>query len=112
MKTVVVSIDGMMSVCDGLGVEKRLMTYPGIRRVEANFLGGTATVEYDESRMTLADVKKLVSECSYHCAGEHVPAHIIKSSDPPHNHSVAHYDKRKAMQTQSAMAASRCSSLS
>ncbi len=63
MKTVTVSIDGMMSICDGLGVEKRLLTHPGIRHIEANFLSGTATVEYDESKTTLADIKKLVSEC-------------------------------------------------
>lgn len=100
MKTVVVTIDGTMSVCDGLGVEKRLATHPGIQRIEANFLSGTATVEYDESRMTLADVKKLVSECGYHCAGEHVPGHIIKPSDSPHNHSGAHVVKPKTVQSQ------------
>jgi hypothetical protein len=45
MKTVVVSIDGMMSVCDGLGVEKRLLAHEGTENVEANFLNGTATVK-------------------------------------------------------------------
>ena len=90
MKTVVVSIDGMMSVCDGLGVEKRLLSHPGIEKVEANFLSGTATVMYDESRVTLADVKKMISECSYHCSGEQVPHHISKPSDPPESHAGTH----------------------
>ena len=86
---VVVSIDGMMSICDGLGVEKRLLNHPGIEGVEANFLTGTATVKYDESKVTLEEIKKLISECSYQCSGEQVPAHISKPSDPPDNHSAA-----------------------
>jgi Cu2+-exporting ATPase len=89
MKTIVLSIDGMMSICDGLGVEKRLLKYPGIQGIEANFLTGTATVKYDESKVTLEEIKKLISECSYHCSGEQVPAHISKPSDPPDRHSAA-----------------------
>ncbi|HZA68357.1 MAG TPA: heavy metal translocating P-type ATPase [Nitrososphaeraceae archaeon] len=90
IKAVVVSIDGMMSICDGLGIEKRLLNHTGIQDVEANFLTGTATVKYDESKVTLKEIKKLISECSYHCSGEQVPAHISKASDPPpDNHSAA-----------------------
>src|SRR5919112_6475252 len=89
IKAVVVSIDGMMSICDGLGIEKRLLNHTGIQDVEANFLTGTATVKYDESKITLEDIKKLISECSYHCSGEQVPAHISKLSDPPDSHSAA-----------------------
>jgi Cu2+-exporting ATPase len=94
MKTVVVSIDGTMSVCDGLGVEKRLLSRAGIEKVEANFLSGTATVEYDESKVTLDDIKALVSECHYHCAGENVPQHIIKPSDPPEEHHAGKHEIR------------------
>jgi P-type Cu2+ transporter len=90
MKTVVVGIDGMMSICDGLGVEKRLLNHPGIQGVEANFLTGTATVKYDDSKVTLEEIKKLISECSYHCSGEQVPTHISNPSDPPpDSHSAA-----------------------
>jgi Cu2+-exporting ATPase len=96
MKTVVVSIDGMMSICDGLGVEKRLLNYPGIHDIEANFLTGTATVKYDESKVTLEEIKKLISECSYHCSGEQVPAHISKPLDPPDSHSAAAYKSRSS----------------
>jgi Cu2+-exporting ATPase len=94
MKTVVVSINGMMSVCDGLGVEKRLLSRAGIEKVEANFLSGMATVEYDESKVTLDDIKALVSECRYHCAGENVPQHIIKPSDPPEEHHAGKHEIR------------------
>ena len=46
----------MMSVCDGLGVEKRLLAHAGIENIEANFLSGTAMVKYDESKVTLAEM--------------------------------------------------------
>ncbi len=61
MRTAVLRLDGMMSVCDGRGVEKRLLRHPGIQTVDANFLAGTATVAYDENRVTLADLRRLVS---------------------------------------------------
>src|SRR5918995_5589714 len=98
MKTVVVSIDGMMSVCDGLGVEKRLLAHTGIENVEANFLNGTATVKYDESKVTLVDIKNMISECSYHCSGEQVPQHITTPSDPPESNAYTHKIRRKTIQ--------------
>ena len=99
MKTVVVSIDGMMSVCDGLGVEKRLLAHAGIENVEANFLNGTATVKYDESKVTLVDIKKMISEWSYHCSGEQVPQHISTPSDPPETHVGTHKVRPKTIQS-------------
>ncbi len=90
MKTVVLRLDGMMSVCDGHGVEKRLLRHPGVGAVDANFLAGTATVEYDERRVTLADLKRLVGQCGYHCAGECLPDHVCKPEDPPGNHPAGH----------------------
>lgn len=83
MKIAVVQIDGMMSVCDGRGIEKRLLRHPGIRRVEANFLNGTASVAFDEDQVSLGDVKGLVAHCGYHCAGECLPDHLCKPDDPP-----------------------------
>ncbi len=78
MKTVVIFVDGMMSVCDGFGVEKRLRQHPGVRRVEANFLSGTATVKYEEGQVTLAELQRLVSDCGYQCPGECVPRHVCE----------------------------------
>ncbi len=76
MKTVVVYVDGLFSVCEALGVEKRLLRHPGVRRAEANYLSGTATVEYDESRVTLADIQRTIGQCGYGCAGECLPHHL------------------------------------
>ena len=91
----------MMSICDGLGVEKRLLAHQGVIDVEANFLSSTATVKYDESKVTFEEIKKLISECRYHCSGEQVPAHISKPLDPPdNNHSAMPESKPGATQLQ------------
>lgn len=74
-----------MSVLDALGVEKRLRRHPAIVRVEANFLSGTSTVEYDESQITFADLQELVSECGYYCPGECFPENMCKPSYSPRN---------------------------
>lgn len=64
------------------GVEKKLLAQRGVHHVEANFLSGSATVHYDESQVSLADLKKLVGDCGYACAGECLPQHVCKASDP------------------------------
>lgn len=102
MKSVVVNVDGMMSVCDGLGIEKRLLEHAGVHDVDANFLSGTATVTYDESKVTLADIKKMISECRYRCLGEQVPHHISKPLDPPEDHAAMHGTQPMALQSRVA----------
>lgn len=85
MKTSIIYITGMMSVLDALGVEKRLRHDPAIIRVEANFLSGTSTVEYDENKITLADLQELVSKCGYYCPGECLPKNLCKPTYTPRN---------------------------
>jgi P-type Cu2+ transporter len=85
LKTSVIYITGMMSVLDALGVEKRLRRHPSIVRVEANFLSGTSTVEYDDDQITLADLQELVSECGYYCPGECLPENLCKPAYAPRN---------------------------
>jgi Cu2+-exporting ATPase len=83
MKEVIICVHGMICVEDGRGVEKRLLKHPGIHHVDANFMNCTATVHYDESVISLAEIKKLVGECGYHCSGESLPEHQCKADDPP-----------------------------
>lgn len=85
MKTTIIYITGMMSVLDALGVEKRLRLHPAIIRVEANFLSGTSTVEYDENQITLANLQELVTECGYYCPGECFPENLCKPAYTPRN---------------------------
>ena len=81
MKETILCVHGMMCVGDGRGVEKRLLKHPGIHHAEANFLNCTATVHYDESAISLTEIKKLVGEYGYHCSGESLPEHQCKPGD-------------------------------
>jgi len=82
MKETIICVHGMMSVGDGRGVEKRLAQMPGIHHVDANYLNCTATVHYDETVISLAEIKALVGECGYHCTGESLPEHVCEPGDP------------------------------
>ncbi len=90
MREAIICVHGMLCVGDGRSVEKRLLQHPGIHHVDANYLSCTATVHYDESAISLAEIKALVGECGYHCTGESVPEHVCKPGDPPAAAAVDH----------------------
>ncbi len=93
MKNIIICVHGMVCAGEARGVEKQLKKHPGIHHVEANFMNCTATVHYDESLINLAEIKKLVGECGYHCPGESLPEHQCKAEDPPED--VAEAEKHK-----------------
>jgi Cu2+-exporting ATPase len=51
-------------------------------KVDANFLSGTATIVYDETRVSPDDIAAFVADCGYHCRGEVVPAHLCEPDKP------------------------------
>ncbi len=83
MKGTILQITNWKSVLDAQCIEHCMMLHPGVEHVEANFVSGTATVHYDESRVTLADLKTWLDHAGFDCPGESHPAHIVKPSDPP-----------------------------
>ncbi len=79
MKTSIIEIDGMLSALSGRGVEKQLMKLPGIEKASVNYIGGSATVIYDESVIGLKKLKLKIHECGYHCSGESLPKHVCQT---------------------------------
>jgi P-type Cu2+ transporter len=74
-------------------VEAVLGRRPGVERVEANPVSQTATVVYDPTQTSLADLRRWVEECGLHCAGQSVPEHIcdpLMEPDPPDGHGHHH----------------------
>ncbi len=51
-------------------VESSLLALPGIKRAEVDLNQGTVTVEYDEARVGLDDMKKSIEDAGYGFAGE------------------------------------------
>ena len=83
MKTSIVEVGGLLSVLSARGVEKQLSKLPGVKKVEVNYVAGSATVAYDDTLVDLKTIKARVHECGYHCAGEQMPKHVCTPEDPP-----------------------------
>jgi Cu2+-exporting ATPase len=83
MKTNIVDVSGMLSPLSARGVEKQLARLRGVKKVEVNYVAGSASVTYDEAQTDLKTIKAKVRECGYHCGGEMVPRHVCAPEDPP-----------------------------
>jgi Cu2+-exporting ATPase len=84
IRTVVLQTAGILRASSSQIVEARLARRPGVVAVEANPVSQTATVTYDPEQTSVAELRRWVIECGYHCAGQSVPDHIC---DPAADHS-------------------------
>ena len=64
-------------------VEAALAKQPGVVSVDANPLAQTATVRFDPSVTSLADLQGWVQDCGYHCTGRSVPTHLCDPMSMP-----------------------------
>ncbi len=76
MKTSTVEVAQMVSTLSAAGIARQLSAIPGVHQAEVNYVAGSATVQYDETKVTLAAIRRRVKDCGYHCRGELVPAHV------------------------------------
>lgn len=86
-ETAVLHVGGLNYSGEKTRVEHALGARPGVVAVDANPVGQTATVTYDPSQTSVADLQGWVEECGYHCAGQSVPGHVC---DPMAEHGAAH----------------------
>lgn len=80
--TVVLEVAGVQWASSKSVTEATLTRRPGVLEVNANPVAQTATVTYDPSRTSLAELRSWIQECGYHCAGQSVPHHVC---DPMHD---------------------------
>ena len=93
-ESTVLHVGGLHYASEKAVVERHLGAQPGVLAVEANPVAQTATVEYDPMRTDVAQLKRWVEECGYHCAGRSVPGHICdpladERAEHPHDHAAA-----------------------
>ena len=62
MKTSTLHVHDMLSVLSVDDVEKRIGDVPGVESVTVDFAAGRATVRYDETRLSNADIKSAVRQ--------------------------------------------------
>ncbi|WP_370327611.1 heavy metal translocating P-type ATPase [Euzebya sp.] len=73
---VVLDVTGMYRASEKAVVEAELSRRPGVVEVEANPVAQSATVAFDPTVTTVAELVGWVRECGMHCAGRSVPAHV------------------------------------
>jgi Cu2+-exporting ATPase len=86
-ETTVLHVGGLHYASEKTVVEHALNRRPGVLAVEANPVAQTATVTFDPTQTSVADLTRWVEECGYHCAGQSVPGHVC---DPMAEHEAAH----------------------
>jgi Cu2+-exporting ATPase len=74
--TTVLEAGGMLRASEKAVVEAVIGRRPGVEEVEANPVAQTATVTYDPSVTSVEELRRWVTDCGYHCAGQSVPEHI------------------------------------
>jgi Cu2+-exporting ATPase len=82
-RTAVLQVGGLHWATSAATVETTLLRRPGVMSVEANAANQTATVSYDPTRTSVAELSKWVRDCGFHCAGRSVPEHICDSMSEP-----------------------------
>jgi Cu2+-exporting ATPase len=94
-RTTTLHVGGLHYASEKAVVERMLGRRPGVLAVEANPVAQTATVEYDPSLTSIAELVRWVEECGYHCAGRSVPGHVCdplaheEPLAPAHDHAAA-----------------------
>jgi Cu2+-exporting ATPase len=83
MKTSTVEVGELVSSLSAAGVQRQVAALPGVHHVDVNYVAGSATVHYDETKTSLEDIRRRIVECGYHCRGEMLPAHVC----PPEGHA-------------------------
>jgi Cu2+-exporting ATPase len=83
--TAVLDVRGLRWASEKNVVESVLGRRPGVLTVEANPVAQTATVVFDPHVSSLAELRRWVEECGYHCAGQSVPSHVCEPMlEPDH----------------------------
>lgn len=67
--TAVLEVSQLYRASSKAVVEAALCRRPGVLHVEMNPVAQTATVTYDPTRTSVADLAAWARECGYHCEG-------------------------------------------
>ena len=70
MKKITLSVDGMTCSACSVGLKKYLNKQDGIKATSVNLVLGTATIIYDETKLTPDDLDKFVSKAGFKSLGE------------------------------------------
>ncbi|MGO4684579.1 heavy metal translocating P-type ATPase [Hyphomicrobium sp. 2TAF46] len=78
MKTINLHVGELLSPLGALGVEKQLSKLGGVTAAAVNQVSGSATVTYDEAKISPVLIESAIAQCGYHCGGELQPSHLCE----------------------------------
>jgi Cu2+-exporting ATPase len=85
----VLHVGGMYRASEKAVVEQVLRRRPGVIDVESNPVAQTANVTFDTTQTSVAELRRWVEDCGYHCAGQSVPEHICDPlTEPDLSHDI------------------------
>ncbi|SEL49671.1 heavy metal translocating P-type ATPase [Nonomuraea pusilla] len=88
--TAVLDVSGVRWASEQNVVAAVLGRRPGVVGVEVNPVAQAATVTFDPRVTSLAELRRWVVECGYHCAGQSVPSHICDPMAEPSHEMMKH----------------------
>jgi len=91
--TCVIEVSGVQWATEKRVVEAVLGRRSGVRSVQANPVAQSATVSYDPTRTSVAELAGWVRDCGYHCRGMSVPGHVCDPMLEPAGHPAATADR-------------------
>lgn len=99
MKTTTIEVGDLITPLSAMDIERHLSALPGVHHANVNYVSQSATVHFDESKISQEELKQQVIDCGHHCRGELVPTHLCThktrtshGTDPHSGHEkhVAH----------------------
>src|SRR5262245_48681547 len=75
--TTVLEVGGLNWASEKAVVEQVLGRRPGVQLGGPNPVSQTATVTFDTAKTSVAELRRWIEECGYHCAGRSVPATFV-----------------------------------
>ncbi len=81
--TAVLDVRGLHWASEQNVVEATLRRRPGVLDVQVNPVAQAATVRFDPDHTSLAQLRRWIQDCGYHCAGQSVPSHICDPMTEP-----------------------------
>jgi len=106
MKSMTLDVHGMVTMHCARVVEGALRGLPGVRRADANAVGQTVVVEYDEAATDEHRLRAAIDDCGFLCGGERLPAHVCRREkvQPHAAHGHAQHEAHAAHATPTAPA--------
>ena len=83
LTTAVLDVRPMLRGSENAVVESVLRRQAGVQQVQANPVAQTASVTYDANDTSLDQLRRVIQECGYHCAGQSVPSHLCDPAAEP-----------------------------